>query len=85
MFCADATKSKTYVIAPLDNSHMPLIRSQCTGLQNYGSHVTWSMRHLTSEGLKGRGMASTRRPRSWVQYSNTRKMLQDKTSVCGKL
>ena len=35
------------------------------------------MRHLTSEGLNGRGMASTRRPRSWVQYSNTRKMLQD--------
>ena len=33
------------------------------------------MRHLTSEGLKGRGMASTSWPRSWVQYSNTRKML----------
>ena len=35
------------------------------------------MRHLTSEGLKGRGMASTSCPRSWVQYSNTRKMLHD--------
>ena len=33
------------------------------------------MRHLTSEGLKGRGMASTSWPRSWVQYSNTRNML----------
>ena len=33
------------------------------------------MRHLTSEGLKGRGMASTSCPRSWVQYSNTRNML----------
>ena len=37
--------------------------------------ATCSMRHLTSEGLKGRGMASTSWPRSWVQYSNTRKML----------
>ena len=33
------------------------------------------MRHLTSEGLKCRGMASTSCPRSWVQYSKTRKML----------
>lgn len=38
---------------------------------------------MTSEGLNGRGMASTRRPRSWVQYSNTRKMLQDESPKLG--
>ena len=35
-----------------------------------------SMRHLTSDWVKGRGMLSTRRARSCAQYSNTRKMLQ---------
>ena len=35
-----------------------------------------SMRHLTSDWVKGRGMLSTRRARSCAQYSNTRKMLR---------
>ncbi len=35
---------------------------------------TCSMRHLTSDWLKGRGIMSTRRPRSCEQYSNTRKI-----------
>ena len=37
---------------------------------------TWSMRHLTAASGKGRGMLSSRRPKSCSQYSNTRKMLQ---------
>ena len=49
--------------------------------RSLSSWHTWSMRHLTSDGLKGLGMASTSLPRSCVQYSNTRKMLHSTTPI----